>query len=901
MDLSTLGRFHVAPGCDPDAPETWVWEDRSADVNHTTRPAVRITGGRGDEVSQVEAGACGLEIDNAGGHYCTENPYGRWHGKLALGCPARWGTISGAEVWAANVSNGWGTPDVGTAWSLEGSAANWSATGGVGLWSASAANVQAAAELVGANARNGNATWVCSTPVIPTGSSLYFSLAARRTDSNSMIMFHVEFGAAGALTARIRRQHGGVLTNLASASVGSYSAGQRIKAEAEWDGQDLRLRVWPEAGAKPTAWSVTTTDNLCTGSIVGIHSLRPTGNTNVGAIAFSYDDLEVLAIELVGTVPKWPVRWDPTAQVSWAPIEIAGIVRWLGQDEDAVRSPMRRQISGYTRLLGYWPLEDGSDAKQAANVLSGGAPATAAGMNFGSDGPAGAASAASFSTSDGTSKIGGNFKGASTTAGWQISWSAKIGSLPATPSQMIAWWTSQGYLWQVGFQSGAYTINVVDSSGGTVHSSNVSFVGFGEPNQWITFRLKATASGGTVTAEFAWFVQGAPTVYGISPTFSGTVGALIRWSANGNVNMGSGSIGQVFAVTTGTDNLQSFNALRAFDGYVQEPAVDRVTRLCGEAGVPVLVEPGSSEALGAQKTGTLLDLLRDAEAADMGVLYEAGSSLGYRPRGARYNRAVDMTLAFGTNGDIADPAPEPDRDDQRISNFWTVARTGGSEDNASDPAHIALNRRRPKSTTINIASDARLSHHAGWRVHLGTWGEYRWPQITLMLTDRASLLAAWRGRPFGLRLTVSGIPSQGPIGSDLDLIVEGWSQEVNSDGWKVVLNCSPARPWDIGVYDDAGSRRDSSSTTLGVARDAVQTSWTFSTVNTAETWSTAAGDYPLDVNCGGEQVRVTAMGAVSGSGPYVQTATVQRSINTIVKAQAVDTPISLWRPVVRGL
>ena len=903
MDLSDLHRFHVAPGGDPADPLTWVWVNRSDDVE-VTGGGVSISGGRADEIGQVDTSSADLRVDNASGHYCTQNPLGRWYGKLARNCPARWGTISGAATWSAAATNGWGTPDIGSSWTLGGTLSNYSASSGMGRFVIATANVANNQILNGADARDGMATFVCSSPVIATGGPLIYGLICRYTDANDYLFFCVELSTSGSISAKIRRFTGTTITLATVEPLAfTYSVNERIKARCQWDGPNLRLKVWEEAQPEPDAWTVTATDTNCQGSQVGMRLWRFLGNSNAGSLTFAVDDLEIEAVEAIGTVPAWPVRWDPTAQHSWAPIQIAGIMRRLGQGQLALRSPMYRQISSYTRLVGYWPMEDGSDATSLTNVVSGGAAGTALGMQFGSDGPAGSAGAATFTgTSAAESKVVGVFKGASTTAGWQFSWSAKLPALPAGLTQMVAWSTNNGYFWAINMNVNVYNVRVVDPGGTIVLDSNVSFVGgFDPPNDWVTFRMKATQSGGNIVAEFAWFKQGRNSPWGTTDSFSGSVGALRSWTANGNSTMQNAQICHVFGVTTGTDNLQSFNALRAFDGYVGELAADRVKRLCGEEGVPIAVEAGASESMGKQPVLGLLDLLRQCEAADMGVLYEAGAALGYRPRAARYNRPVALALQIAPDGDIADPAPEPTDDDQRISNEWTVGRLNGSEATKSDPAHIALSGRYPQNTTVNIEGDGRLADHAGWRVHLGTWGEYRWPQITLDLTDRPDLLTAWRGRPFGSRITIAGIPGQGPIGADADLIVEGWSEDITTTSWRVTLNCSPAKPWDVGVYDDAGTRRDSTSTTLGVARDAVQTSFTFSTATSVETWSTAAGDYPLDVDIGGEQVRVTAMGSVSGSGPYTQAATVQRSINGIVKPQAAGTQISLWRPVYRGL
>jgi len=63
-------------------------------------------------------------------------------------------------------------------------------------------------------------------------------------------------------------------------------------------------------------------------------------------------------------------------------------------------------------------------------------------------------------------------------------------------------------------------------------------------------------------------------------------------------------------------------------------------------------------------------------------------------------------------------------------------------------------------------------------------------------------------------------------------------------------------------------------------------------------WTEAAGDYPLDINIGGEQMTVTAVALFAGT---AQLAGVVRSVNGVVKSHAGGTEVHLWRPTVRAL
>jgi len=858
MDLSTLGRFHIAPGYDPSLPATWVWTDRSQDVNHING-GVQITGGRGDETSQADAGSATLEIDNAGGHYCTDNPLGRWYGLLSDGCPARWGTISGAEAFTASASNGWGTPDVGTSWTLSGTAADWSASVGVGQLSQTTINAFRTAILVGADARNGDATFVASVPATATGASLVVGLVARRTTGVSQIWFCIDFGTAGVLGARIKRDVAGTTTDLAGTpSAGTYTPGQRIKARCVWDGQDLRMRIWTDGSQEPTTWLATATDTQCDGSAVGLQFWRVSGNSNSSPLVFAVDDVEIEAVEISGQVPDFPIRWDDTAQQSWSPIEIAGPMRRLGQGSEDLRSPIYRQLSAQNPM-GYWPLEDASGATSAASGVARGAPATVVDGSFGnSDCPPGASSAVTLNTA-GVSRVSGRGKAWSIPQdGYATMIYARFPALPAssspvgtqkileipaagTVSRWIIYATSTG--WYVeGYQGdGSLLVNV----GSFAYGIN--------PLQWFAIQLEAQETGGTVNWALIWHQVGSTAFSSGSGSYTGTADRIPNVSAWAPVD---GAL--VSNLWFGDDLLPFVDAvfMKVSAGYAGELAADRIARLHTEQGETILVEPGDSEPLGVQKAGDFLGLVREAEAADMGILYEAGAGNGYRPRGARYNRRVDLTLSI-PGLDLGDPAPQPTKDDSRVRNYWTVSRTDGSSATDYDPADVARRGRRPDQTTINIQSDGPLGGHAAWRVSLGTWGEYRWPQITLDLTDRPDLLAAWRGRRYAPRIALTGIPSQGPVGQDASLTAEGWSQQINSDSWKVTLNCSPARPWDVGVWDDPNYRYDSRSTTLEAGLSSSDALAGLITADPGEYWSWTSPPYGLTIS--GQKQRVLGM------------------------------------------
>jgi hypothetical protein len=892
--------MHIAPGANPADASTLQYTEITGDVRYADTIAIRA--GSQDEMSRVDTTGHQATLDARSGNYSPRNPLGTWYGTLRKGTPIQTRVMLIDDLFARTVASGLGTePASGQAWTLS---TPFSVNGSNGLAALASANTTAVTSLPGVASDEVDVLKCTSLGAVTTGAAWVDATLLRYADLSNYIRVHTEYQPGGLIFVKITQVDAGSSIDILplSATSLSYSAGTKIRTRVQAIGPVIRVKVWLDSGAEPAAWNyaVSAPNTTTRGNAVGLFVWRVSGNTNAGTLTESIYEFRCDTIRATTPVPEWPTRWDQTGKYATSPIVGAGILRRLGQGATALRSPLYRQITSLTRLIGYWPMEDGADSSVLTNVVTSGKPGAATGMSFGANGPDGSASAISFLNADSTSQVSGTFRPASSTAGWQISWALRLNAVPTGNAAMLTWYTNNGYTWSINLAVGFYNIHVVDKDGTVLLDSNVSFTGFDPPNDWVEFRLKATVSGGTVSAEFAWFKQGRSSPFGTTGTFSGTVGALTRWTAIGNTQLQGGSIAHLFGVTTGSDNLQSYEAMRAFDGYAGETAGARLLRLAGEEGVPLVVMGNTAlcAPMGVQGVSTFLDLARECEDAEQGVIVERGLGLGFLTWDFRSNVPVTMALDFAS-GHVADP-PEPTDDDQRLINVIKLTRKGGGEVIATDNASVALSGAYIDEPTVSLASDLQLIDHAGWRLHIGTVDELRWPQITLDLRRNPGLIPTWCAMRIGSRITIANPPSV-VAGGPLDLILEGFTETIGMHTWDVVMACSPAAPWDVGVYDDAGTRRDSTSTVLGVARDAVQTSWTFSTANTAETWSTNAGDYPLDANCGGERVTVTAMGAISGTGPYTQTATVTRSVNGIVKAQTVNTPITLWRSVVRGL
>ncbi|WIM97844.1 hypothetical protein ACTOB_001398 [Actinoplanes oblitus] len=885
----------LAAGADPVTPATWTIDDITADVR--VGQGVTIQAGRQDEGDVVGATTLNATLDNRGGHYSRVNPLGRWYGKLDKGSPVQARISRIADTFSRTTASGLGTDPVsGITWT--GNTA-FSCTGTQAQVTIGTDNFTATTIASQVTGYDLEISYTSAVSVLPVGASWVMS-AVFWYDATSLSYYkaHTEFQPGGGIVVKVQRVAArNYIDVLGITATGvTYTAGAKIRTRILVVGGAILVKVWPATGSEPAAWSASVTETMpqSSGAGVGLEMWRVAGMTNGSSVVASVDDYRVDVIRATTPVPEWPVRWDQSGKDVTAPITGSGVLHRLSQGQEALRSPMYRMITQFSSLVGHWPLEDGSGATQLANSVSGGRPGSCtASLTLGADGGPGGAASVVQSPIDST--MSGIFRRSSATAGWQISFGAKLATTaPVAETTMFTWTTSNGYLWTWAVRSTTFRLTVTQDD--TVLMTNAVTFGTGYfPTNWLDYRFKVSASGGTVTVEAAWFSTDLGAI-GTTWTFSGTPGALASWRMATNTATADALWTHIYGVTGLADNLQSSAVQNAFDGYTGELAGNRAARLATEEGIPLVLIGPVGTKMGPQRAATILDLLRECETTNQGVLSERGAGLAYLNRVGLYNQVPVMTLDFNV-GHVAAP-PEPTDDDLRLRNRIRLSRPSGSEVTVQDDTSISRSGVYADDVEVNLATDPQLTDHAWWRLHLGTVDEPRWPRISLNLARNPSLIGAWCTVRVGSRITVANPPATF-AGQSLDLIVEGWTERLGPYSWDVDLVCSPARPWDVAVYDSAASRYDSRTTTLASTAAAGATTLVLTITNPADVWSTKAASQPYDLVISGERVRVPVggMSTVSGTGPYTQTITgATRAINGIAKSLPAGSEVHIATP-----
>lgn len=585
-------------------------------------------------------------------------------------------------------------------------------------------------------------------------------------------------------------------------------------------------------------------------------------------------------------------------------VECAGLFRRLGQGK-TLKAPLQRSVDASgSAVAGYWPFNEGEDAVQALSGLRDGRPFTQdSRIRFGEidGGPNGPYAEFAATTTVNLATGATQYPRVSMPLAFDVE---------AKAVQVECWFRVEhaSQLWKLsdfGIGSSDYSSQIVSvcklamgagslgaSSYGDIHfyvqwnpntgeefltaelwyADGSSFVGLplntgggslpvGITNgQWHHVRLYMRQDDATsVTygisvdgnASYSLELVDTSRVLGIPQSVSLT-GRVIEGA---NSVFGSVSIGELIV---GTEIVDRYDAAT---GYVGEMAHERIERLCSEEGVPASTTATTSTAMGPQRTDSLLNLLRECEATDHGLLDDSQGVVGYTALSQLYNQDPALTID-ANNRELFGPY-RPRRDDQKRRNSVRATRPTGGAALVEDLADIAKRGLYDGEVSVNPSTDAVLADHAGWAVNLGTVEGKRRPSLTLDLLRAPAHAAPWLALTPGERASVTNLPRRSVVG-DVDLMARGWTETFGPgrQRWKATVNCAPWLPYEVFVIEGAGNRGrvDSADSILTAAVGVSDTSLTLRTPSTR--WCTTADDatqFPFDLEIGGERVTCTAI------------------------------------------
>lgn len=828
------------------------WTDVTSDV--LERDGITITRGRKDEGSHVETSRCSLTFRNNSGDYSPRNPSGAYYGILGRNTPLR--------VSVNVLTHGaYGT--------FESGVDGWTGAGCTLARSTAQAHGGSASMSMTATAdATMNALTPGGTSGIPVAEGVTYRVGA---------WFR---SAATSRTCRARVQW----YDAAGATVGSSVAVAAVTSST-------------------TEWRESTED-LTAPAGAAFADVRAQVVSPVTDEAHYVDDVTFGTFRFVGVVSSWPVTWDKSGADVTATVDASGVMRRLSQAEP-LESALRRGVAALDNVVGYWPCEDGSGATSLGSGFSGHPAARITGTSKPAafDGFAASAPIPTVGTGDWYAEVPTH----------AATGEVQVRTLLAVPEDGLA---QDTVLWQLQLASGtAVNWNLEVTTGGDLrlrgysgsfvelHDTGVLAFDVNGRLLWLSVGLEE-AGGVTMTISTLEVGESAATTETDSLGGIATVGRPLSVHVNSaNLDMGDTAVGHILVqdeVTSASDMADEVAA------YVGETAAARILRLAAEEGISCTLVGTAADtaALGPQGRLTVLDLMREAATADMGILYEPRDSDGltYRTRTDLYAQEPTLPLDYEA-GEVA--AIESTDDDQQTRNDVTAKREGGGSARAVDEdGTLGVNEigRYSSDTTLNLELDGDLPAQAAWRLHLGTVDEARYPRLGVNLaapafTGDAVQTAAATALDLGDKIQVTSPPAWLPPNS-IEQMAQGFAEGIRPGAWTIEATCTPSRPWDVGVYDEDEGAGESRYDTSGAELDAGVTS-TATSIDVATTAGPTWGDtdLPYDLNIGGERITVTAVDGPTSP----QTLTVTRSVNGVVKAHDAGAAVSLFKPTYYAL
>lgn len=223
-----------------------------------------------------------------------------------------------SDAFTRSVSSGWGTADLGGAYSLKGTANGFAVNGASGTMTpvAGGSTGQLIARLTSVSADNIDETVRFTMDKVPSGSNGFVYLLARSNGSNTEYRGRITITPAGAISLQALKLVAGVESSLGTAATQpgvTFSAGSYLDAHMELNGSNpttILMRVWPDGTTEPITWTYSVTDSDAALQTTGGVGLISRAATNV-PVVYSYDDFTVVIPSTVTPTPT-PVPVVPT-------------------------------------------------------------------------------------------------------------------------------------------------------------------------------------------------------------------------------------------------------------------------------------------------------------------------------------------------------------------------------------------------------------------------------------------------------------------------------------------------------------------------------------------------------------------------------------------------------------
>ncbi|MFI2426500.1 hypothetical protein ACH5A7_20790 [Streptomyces sp. NPDC018955] len=802
------------------------WTDFSSRVRYADK--IRITRGRRDEGSQTDTARCTFTMDNNDGALTLRNPSSPYYGLIGRNTPVRVSVMTGAtylDLPGNSTADYAITPD-DAALDITGdldvridmTLANWVLPPGGSL--------TRTVEMIG-KYLDGAKSWFFGS----RDGCLFFRWSEDgTTDLSALSTVAPTIPGPGRMAARV------------TLDVDNGAGGHTVRFYTAHSVNGPWAQVGDPVTATGTTSIYSSTSPVRIGNATNLAFTMPLGRCHKAEIRSGIDgtvvanpDFTAQAVgatsfvdsagrtwstsgqsqitnrktRFIGEISSWPVRWE-TKQDVVVNIEASGISRRMSQGVSPVRSPMFREFTNSSRenIVAYWPLEDEASATEFASATDG-HPA----MRIPA---AGGVTPAAYSAWEASAPLPTYTYGVTTVRVPSYTDTGTIAArmFVAVPAAGV---TSADTLFRISTSgtartwtgelstTGGLTVRAYDADGTQILTTgSIAFALNGVER---VLELELVENG----ADIDWAVSSF-TMRETDVSVSTANGTLAGYTCGTATEIRIGQNGLLNGTAVGHLSIADDADAYAYSGFAMvawngERTVSRLYRLGLEEGAFCFPASVSEELMGPQGMLTLLDLMREAERADQGILVDSRDlypAFRFRDHVSLYNQDPAMVLDYTGSDGLVSPL-DPTDDDQAVRNDRTVVRSGGSSTRRTlDEGALSTQAppngvgRYDDSTTLNLFEDSQTGEHAGWLLHLGTWDETRYPVVRLDLSNATGMVETAEGVDVGDRIDIINLPAWLPPDT-VELLVQGYSETLDQFTWVIDYNCTPYGPWRVAV------------------------------------------------------------------------------------------------------
>jgi PKD repeat protein len=170
------------------------------------------------------------------------------------------------DAFARSVTDGWGSADLGGAWTRSGTATNFSVVNGRGRIRMSSPGSGPGTMLAGVSSSDTDVRVRLGADKAATGGGIYLTVEPRLLASGDRYFVDVRMVAGGSVTVGLGRIVNGVETNLATTTVPglTVAAGDLVQVRAQATGTSpttLRAKVWATGSGEPATWTASVSES----------------------------------------------------------------------------------------------------------------------------------------------------------------------------------------------------------------------------------------------------------------------------------------------------------------------------------------------------------------------------------------------------------------------------------------------------------------------------------------------------------------------------------------------------------------------------------------------------------------------------------------------------------------